>query len=72
MFLFPFVLAVRLASRVRGRDEQEQVRSDIRVPSPLVNTLLTGLLRVEHQLLRKVNLPFGSSVSVVAVKPRRR
>jgi SAM-dependent methyltransferase len=72
MFLFPLVLAVRLASRLRGRHEHDLARSDIKVPSPPINALLTALLRVEHWLLRRVNLPFGSSVSVVAVKPRRR
>ncbi|HEX8228824.1 MAG TPA: methyltransferase domain-containing protein [Chloroflexia bacterium] len=71
MFLFPLVLAVRLASRMRKEDQREQVRSDIKVPSSPVNTLLTMVLRVEHKLLRRVNLPFGSSVGVVAVKPRR-
>ncbi|MDQ3706009.1 MAG: class I SAM-dependent methyltransferase [Chloroflexota bacterium] len=72
MFLFPLVLAVRLASRLRGRGEHDLARSDIKVPSAPINSLLTALLRVEHSLLRRVNLPFGSSVSVVAVKPRRR
>jgi SAM-dependent methyltransferase len=72
MFLFPLVLAVRLASRLRGRDEHDLARSDIKLPSAPINWLLTALLRVEHWLLRRVNLPFGSSVSVVAIKPPRR
>ncbi|HYP19805.1 MAG TPA: class I SAM-dependent methyltransferase [Chloroflexia bacterium] len=72
MFLFPVVLAVRLLSRVRKGHEREQVRSDIKVPSAPVNAVLAGLLRVEQALLRRVRLPFGSSVAVVAVKPRRR
>jgi ubiquinone/menaquinone biosynthesis C-methylase UbiE len=71
MFLFPVVLAVRLSSRLRKGHEREQVRSDIKVPSLPVNALLAGLLRVEQALLRRVRLPFGSSVAVVAVKPRR-
>jgi SAM-dependent methyltransferase len=71
MFLFPLVLAVRLISRLRKRDERVQVRSDISVPSTPVNALLSAVLWVEHRLLSRVNLPFGSSVGVVAVKPRR-
>ncbi len=71
MFLFPVVLAVRFASRLRGRDDREEVRSDISVPPAPFNALLTMLLRVEQFLLRGVSLPFGSSVGVVAVKPRR-
>jgi hypothetical protein len=71
MFLFPVVLGVRLLSRVRKGHEREQVRSDIKVPSAPVNGALAGLLSVERALLRKVRLPFGSSVAVVAVKPRR-
>ncbi|MDQ3931142.1 MAG: class I SAM-dependent methyltransferase [Chloroflexota bacterium] len=72
MFLFPLVLAVRLASRLRGRGEHEQAHSDIKVPPAPLNALLTAVLSIEHRLLRRVNLPFGSSVGVVAVKPRRR
>jgi SAM-dependent methyltransferase len=71
MFLFPVVLAVRLVSRLQRGHEREQVRSDISVPSAPLNTLLSALLGVERRLLRRVNLPFGSSVGVVAVKPRR-
>lgn len=69
MFLFPVVLAVRLASRMMGRHEREQVRSDITVPPPLINAFLTMALAVEQALMRRFDLPFGSSVGVVAVKP---
>lgn len=71
LFLFPVVLTVRLVSRLRGRDEHEQARSDISLPPAPVNALLTALLSIEHQLLKRLNLPVGSSVGVVAVKPRR-
>ncbi|MEA2574154.1 MAG: hypothetical protein QOH93_1452 [Chloroflexia bacterium] len=71
MFLFPLVLAVRSVSRLRGRDEHEQARSDINVPPSPFNSILTMVLGLEHKLLRRINLPFGSSVGVVAVKPRR-
>jgi len=70
MLLFPAVVFVRLLRRERPDDLNKPARSDIVLPRAPVNTLLTGLLRVEGLLLRRVNLPFGSSVAVVAVKPR--
>ena len=70
MFLFPIVLTVRLVSRLLGRHEREQVRSDISVPPRPVNAFLTMILTMEQVMMRHFNLPFGSSVGVVAVKPR--
>lgn len=70
MFLFPAVLAVRLLSRLRGHDSEREARSDIKVPSAPANSLLTAVLKLERLLLARVNLPLGSSVAVVAVKPQ--
>ena len=39
-------------------------------PSPMVNQLFLFLLRCERYLMRFVSLPFGSSLMVVAQKPR--
>lgn len=69
--LFPVVLAVRMLSRIRGVDEQKQARSDIKVPPPPFNTLLTIILGLERRLLKHWNLPVGSSVAVVATKPQK-
>ena len=71
--LFPAMLAVRLAGRAgkagkagkAGRDDWE-----MRVPAAPVNATLTGMLAVEAALSRRVPMPVGSSVLVVAVKPR--
>jgi ubiquinone/menaquinone biosynthesis C-methylase UbiE len=65
----PLMLVVRLAQRwlrpYRGlRDD-----SDIAVPSPPVNALLTGVLSAEGAVSRVVPMPFGSSLLVVARKP---
>lgn len=68
--LFPVVVAVRLLRRENEKDLQSAARSDIVVPPGPVNALLSGVMRLEQFLLRFVNLPFGSSVAVVAVKPR--
>jgi hypothetical protein len=37
-------------------------------PAP-VNTLLTGVLAIEAAALRVVNMPLGSSLVAVAMKP---
>lgn len=68
--LFPVVVAVRLLRREDEEDLQSAARSDIVVPVAPVNALLSVLVWLERVMLRFVNLPFGSSVAVVAVKPR--
>ncbi len=70
MLLFPAVLAVRLLRKEKPEDFDKPARSDIVVPPAPINALLSLIVRVEQLLLGKVNLPIGSSVSVVAVKPR--
>jgi len=70
MFLFPVVVAVRLLRRERPEDLSNPARSDIVLPPAPVNVALTLCVRLEDLLLKQVNLPFGSSVAVVAVKPR--
>ena len=69
-FLFPVVAAVRILRREDAKDLQSTARSDIVVPFAPVNALLSGVVWLERVVLRFVNLPFGSSVAVVAVKPR--
>jgi SAM-dependent methyltransferase len=69
--LFPVVVAVRLIRRERPNDLASPARSDIVLPSPPLNFALTMCMGMEHFLLRLFNLPFGSSVSVVAIKPRK-
>jgi len=69
--LFPAMLAVRLAGRAAGAaggagsDDWE-----MRVPATPINATLTGMLAMEAALSRRVPMPVGSSVLVVAVKPR--
>jgi len=72
--LFPAMLAVRLAGRAgeagrggaaRGEDDWEMT-----VPAAPINATLTGMLAVEAALSRRIPMPVGSSVLVVAVKPR--
>jgi hypothetical protein len=70
MLLLPVVVAVRLLRRERPEDLLNPARSDIVLPSPPVNMALTVCVKIEHLLLRLIDLPVGSSVAVVAVKPR--
>ncbi|MDQ6695255.1 MAG: class I SAM-dependent methyltransferase [Chloroflexota bacterium] len=71
MFLFPVVLLVRLIRRGDPEGAAGSARSDIVVPAAPINVLLTAFMAVERVLLRRFALPFGSSVAVVATKPRR-
>jgi SAM-dependent methyltransferase len=68
--LFPIVAAIRLLKREREDDLQQPARSDIVVPFAPINGLLSAIVWLEHVLLRFINLPVGSSLAVVAVKPR--
>ena len=65
--VFPFFAAERIMRRARrgGGD------SDTRLPqvSPTTDRVLMGLTKVESRLLRTRDLPFGSSVFLVAGKP---
>jgi SAM-dependent methyltransferase len=70
--LFPVVAAVRLLRREDEGDLEEPARSDIVVPWGPVNAALSAVVWLESVLLRFIDLPFGSSVAVVAVKPRAR
>jgi SAM-dependent methyltransferase len=64
--VFPLFAAERLARRVRPARP-----GDARLPevSPGVDRALTGMCSVEARVLRRRDLPFGSSVLVAALKP---
>ena len=66
-FLFPVILAVRLMNRLRDR-KREKIASDVAAVHPAVNGLLLGILRLEARLARRVRLPIGSSVVLLAQK----
>ena len=66
--LLPLVAASRAASRLRGRSATA-ARSDVTVPAAPVNAALGTIARLEGQLLRRVDLPTGSSLLAVARKP---
>jgi SAM-dependent methyltransferase len=70
--LFPVVFLVRLVQRLGGlpvSDEVDSAASEIRIPPAPINALLGALLRIEAAVVRRVNLPFGSSIICLARRP---
>jgi SAM-dependent methyltransferase len=66
--LFPIVLAARLLQRAAGMDTPEETGHEITVPPAPVNAALDAVLALEAQVVRAINLPFGSSLLCVARK----
>ena len=67
---FPFFLAERALRRLRRRLGRAPAPGLAPV-SPGIERLLRRLSRIDRGLLRRRNLPFGSSVFLAAVKPVR-
>jgi SAM-dependent methyltransferase len=64
--VFPLVLGVRLFRRQKS--DSSVPRSDLeRMPRP-INRVLTGILKLENTVLRRINFPVGSSIFCVAAK----
>ena len=59
--LAPPIMAVRLARTALRRPDHDLAR-----PTPLVNRLLARAFAAEARLLRRVSLPFGISVLLIA------
>ena len=70
--LSPAIIGARLfrklMDRLRGQTGAEP-HSDVDMPFPWLNKLLTSLLRKEAGLLRTKTFPFGTTVCVLARKP---
>jgi SAM-dependent methyltransferase len=64
--ILPMVAAVRLKQRLSGHVESQE---EITIPPAPINAALSGLLALEAAALRVVNMPIGSSLLAVAVKP---
>lgn len=65
--VFPFFAAERVARRLRrGRSGEPQGLPQV---NPTLDRILTGLSAREAKVLRRRDLPFGSSVFVAAEKP---
>ena len=67
--LVPMMLTFRVVQRVLRTFRDPRGDTELRVPPTPVNSILTGLVRGEAALARRLPLPFGSSLLVVARKP---
>ena len=67
-FLFPLIVAVRVWEK-RKVKSQDAVQSDLKPIHPALNTLLKGILLFEAKLIKRLQLPSGSSILCLAQKP---
>jgi ubiquinone/menaquinone biosynthesis C-methylase UbiE len=67
--LFPLMFAVRATQRLLRPFRSLRADTDIAVPSAPVNAVLTWLVQREAALARRLPMPIGSSLLVVARKP---
>jgi SAM-dependent methyltransferase len=67
--LFPLMIAVRGTQRLLRPFRTPRVDTDIMVPMAPVNAALTGVVLAEAALARRLPMPIGSSLLVVARKP---
>ena len=67
--LVPLMLTVRSVQKMLRPFREPRGDSDLTVPLAPLNALLTGMVRGEAALARRVNIPFGSSLLLVARKP---
>ena len=63
--LFPLMLAVRTVQRLRGARPAD---SDLATPPAVVNAALSAVLSLEARVVKRVSLPFGSSILCLARK----
>jgi len=66
---FPLMLAARLLDRAAGTDPKREFDRRVRF-SPFVNATLDALMRVDEALIRRrVSLPWGGTLLMVASRP---
>ena len=66
--LVPMILAVRTVQRTLRPLREPSGDADLTVPAAPVNAILSGLVRGEAALARRLPMPFGSSLLMVARK----
>jgi len=66
--LFPIMFGTRWWQRLRGLKPAEDAHGEISIPPAPVNGTLATLLKCEASLLERINMPFGSSLLVLARK----
>ena len=66
--LVPMILAARTVQRMLRPLREPSGDADLTVPAAPVNAILSGLVRGEAALARRLPMPFGSSLLMVARK----
>jgi SAM-dependent methyltransferase len=67
--LLPLMLAVRTTQRMLGfASSEDEAAAEIQIPLAPVNAALTALLAAEAGVVRRVSMPFGSSLLALAWK----
>ncbi|MGO9122620.1 MAG: class I SAM-dependent methyltransferase [Desulfomonilaceae bacterium] len=66
--VLPAVAGYRCTANLFTRKRTDQPRSDLKPLNPILNRILFKLVDMERMLLRKLNIPFGSSIMTVARK----
>ena len=69
--VFPFFVAERVVRRIKSRRQQLGTGAEQRLTpvSPAMDKVLMGLIALDQRVLRRRDIPFGSSVLLAAVKP---
>lgn len=67
--LVPLILAVRSVQRLLRQFREPHGDSDLTMPPAPLNAALTWLVSGEAALARRISMPFGSSLLVMARKP---
>lgn len=62
--LFPAIAAVRIINNIFGRNGE----SDVKMPSKIINSLLTKIFSCERFFIPLLSFPFGVSILIVAEK----
>jgi 2-polyprenyl-3-methyl-5-hydroxy-6-metoxy-1,4-benzoquinol methylase len=74
-FLSPLLLLIRLKSPKIDQLTEEEIKQHLqhthRVPSPIINSLLTWIFSMETPLGLRICFPWGTSVLAVMQKPNR-
>jgi SAM-dependent methyltransferase len=65
-FVFPVVAAFKFSSNFIGKNAYPKA-SYIRLPN-ILNSLMIGILNLESKLMKYINLPFGTTITIVAQK----
>lgn len=67
--LFPIMLAVRTAQRLVGLRAPDEAHAEITVPPSVINRPLEWLLAAEAAVVRRIDMPIGSSLLCIAHRP---